>query len=415
MAEVAAHGFWLTVRHWRSGDVGLPGALGGPLFGYLRNRRIDSLGTKQRTSRAADQVADGTAWRDFCRELEQAGEAVFGGKTPTDPFNRAEGTRYLTRLLRAGLESNLESSDPCYPRFFQLSNETIKIGNDNPDNVYHNANVSGAYDYRIRGHRGSVPYLTFGTKGGSYETDRTMRPTGQLDLPDMQVDQDGHFVIEVSCEEKPGNWLPMEPGTSGMIVRQTFDDRARETPARYTIECLNPDRSDTLRAESIEAALSRTTAFVRSTSGLFVDWMDGFKSHTNELPPNDQDMCQDVGGDSNIYYHNSHWRLGPEDALLVEVTPPVCTTWNFQISDFWMESLDYRYHRIHLNKHTAHYEADGSVRIVLAHADPGPDWPNWLSTCDHEQGAMLFRYVDTKETPPIATRVVALGDLAALV
>ena len=359
-------------------------------------------------------MADGTAWREFCHALEEAGDAVFGEGTPSDPFNRAEGTRYLTRLLRAGLESNVESSDPSHPRFFQLSNQTIKIGNDNPDNIYHNANLSGVYDYRIRGNRGTVPYFSFGTKGGGYETDGTMRPTGQLDLADMQIDPDGSFEIELCCEKKPGNWLPMEPDTSSIIVRQTFEDRERETSASYAIECLNPDRSDSLRPEALDAALLRTSAFVRNTSAIFVDWMEMFQKHTNQLPPNDQAMCQRLGGDSNIYYHNSHWKLAGDESLLVELTPPECTTWNLQISNYWMESLDYRYHRIHLNKHTAHYEADASVRIVLAHADPGPRWPNWLSTCAHDQGAMLFRYVDALETPPIATRVVPFGELAEL-
>ena len=59
--------------------------------------------------------------------------------------------RYLTRLLRAALENQIESSDPCFPRFYQLSNRTIKIGNDNPDNTYHNCNISGDHDYRITG------------------------------------------------------------------------------------------------------------------------------------------------------------------------------------------------------------------------------------------------------------------------
>jgi hypothetical protein len=132
------------------------------------------------------------------------------------------------------------------------------------------------------------------------------------------------------------------------------------------------------------------------------------------LPPNDQEMCQRAGGDSNIFYHNSYWKLAPDESLLIEVAPPDCATWNLQLSNYWMESLDYRYHRIHVNKHTAHYEADGSVRIVLAHADPGPSWPNWLSTCDHGEGAMLFRYVEATETPPIATRVVRAAELAEL-
>ena len=363
---------------------------------------------------AERRISDGTAWRDFCRALERAGDAILREETPSDPFHRAQGLRYLTRLLRAGLESHVESSDPCYPRFYQLANDTIKIGNDNPDNVYHNANVDGAHDYRIRGQRGTVPYLTFITYGGGYEKDGTMLPTGQLDLADIECEPDGSFEIVVSQEKQPRNWLPLKPSSSTMVVRQTFHDRSREVPASYTIECIEPDRTDTLQVEAIEPALQRAAAFVEGTANLFVDWMERFATHTNELPPNDQEMCQRAGGDANIFYHNSRWQLDRDEALLIEVTPPDCTTWNLQIGNFWMESLDYRYHRIHVNKFTANYEDDGSVRIVLAHRDPGKRFPNWLETCDHDQGAMLFRYVGASDHPPIATRVVAFEELATL-
>ncbi len=360
------------------------------------------------------RIVDGTTWRDFCRALERAGDAVLREGTPTDPFHRAEGLRYLTRLVRAGLDSFVESSDPRYPRFFQLSNETVKIGNDNPDNVYHNANVTGAYDYKIRGNRGTVPYLSFGTKGGGYESDGTMVPTGQLDLEQMQCNPNGDFEIVVSSKEQPGNWLPTAANTSTMVVRQTFNVRADETPATYEIECLNPDASDSLQPEALEAALQKSVAFVQGTANVFVDWMNEFQGHVNQLPPNDQEMCQRAGGDSNIYYHNSAWKLGPDEALLIEVTPPECATWNLQISNHWMESLDYRYHRIHVNKFTAHYEDDGRVRIVLANSDPGPAFPNWLEACDHDRGAMLFRYIGATEFPPIETRVLKISDLAEL-
>jgi len=362
-------------------------------------------------SEAEKRLADGSAWRDFCRSLEQAGEAIFREGTPRDSLHRAEGLRYLTRLLRAGLESHVESCDPRYPRFFQLSNETLKIGNDNPDNVYHNANVSGAYEYRIRGHRGSVPYLSFGTKAGGYESDATMIPTGQLDLAQMQVDPDGRFEILVSRREHPGNWLPMAAETVGMVVRQTFDDREREQPATYSIACLNPDAPDTLQPEYLEPALQRASAFVRNTSALFVGWMQDFSEHANQLPPNDQALCQRVGGDANIHYHNSYWHLDDGQALLIEFSPPECTTWNFQLSNYWMESLDYRYHRIHVNKHSAAYQSDGSVRLVVAHSDPGRGWPNWLDTCAHREGAMLLRYVGATSHPPVATRVLPFEEL----
>lgn len=376
-----------------------------------QRRKTREDGMKQ--GDAEGRVQSGEAWRDFCRALEAAGEVILREDTPGAPLHRAEGWRYLSRLLRAGLESRVEAGNPCYPRFFQLANETIKIGNDNPDNIYHNANISGAYEYRIRGNRGSVPYLSFGAKGGGYEQGGVMTPTGQLDLDEIACDAAGDFEIIASTKEQPGNWLPMQAHTTSLVVRQTFGDRKRETPAHYRIECLNPDRDDQLDAAFMARALADTAAFVGGTASLFVDWMQRFAEHENALPPNDQEMCLRAGGDANIHYHNSRWRLAEGEALLIEFTPPECSTWNFQVSNYWMESLDYRYHRIHVNKFTAHYEADASVRIVLAHRDPGPAFPNYLETCGHDCGAMLLRYVGARSFPPVATRVLTLEALAA--
>jgi hypothetical protein len=369
---------------------------------------------------AEQRIVDGTVWRAFCRQLESAGETILRKSTPDSPFDRAEGIRYLTRLLRAGLENQIESADPCYPRFYQLSNETIKIGNDNPDNIYHNCNVSGRYDYRITGTLGSVPYLSFGTKGGGYEIKAEMWPTGQIDSREMKIEPDGSFEILVSREKKEGNWLPMTDETTSMIVRQTFNEREKELPAAYRIECLNPDKGpdgDALEPLSLEPALQRAVSFVERTADLFIDWMEIYEAnHLNELPSDDQERCQRAGGDANIHYLQSYWKLAPDEALLIEADRiPSEGTWNLQISNFWMESLDYRYHRIHVNKHTAHYEPDDSLRIVLAHRDPGPGFPNWLSTCGHELGGMLFRWIEARgDHPPVRTRVVKQNELASL-
>ncbi|MCR9093200.1 MAG: DUF1214 domain-containing protein [bacterium] len=363
---------------------------------------------------AEARIVDGTTWREFCRALEKAGDTILREETPADPFNRAEGVRYLTRLLRAALESQVESSDPCFPRFYQLSNQTIKIGNDNPDNTYHNCNISGAHDYRITGTRGTVPYISFGTKAGTYEEDGEMWPTGQIDSSAMEIADDGTFEIIVSKDEKPGNWLPMTEETGMIIVRQLFTTRENEEEATYDIECLTRgDANARLDPAKLEGALARATDFVNSTSNLFTDWMKGYEDHLNALPSDDQERCQRAGGDANIHYLQSHWRLGPEEALLIEADRiPEKGHWNLQISNYWMESLDYRNHRIHVNKHTAHYEPDGGVRIVLAHADPGPDFPNWLETCGHDCGGMLFRWIDSEgDHPPVRTRVVRLDAL----
>jgi hypothetical protein len=361
---------------------------------------------------AERRLADGSAWRDFCRGLERAGEVLSRPGTPDTAFDRAEGVRYLTRLLRAGLDGQLEFADPRFPGFFQLSHETIKIGNDNPDNVYRNANVSGRYRYRISGTRGGAPYLSFGTKGGGYESDGQMLPTGQLDGDQLDLGVDGTFEITVSCEPEKGNWLSMQPNTTQLIVRETFSDRRTQQPARLAIERLGPPEDDSLDPALLEARLQRAIAFVSGTANLFVDWMRDYARHTNALPSDDQEKCQRAGGDANIHYCQSRWQLGPDEALVIEIDHlPKRGSWNFQLSNFWMESLDYRHHKIHLNPHSAVLERDGSLRIVVAHRSPGPRYPNWLETAGHDQGGMLFRWIGADEHPPIATRVVKLAEL----
>jgi len=366
-------------------------------------------------SEAEQRIIDGRAWGDFCDALRRTGDVVLRPTTPATAFDRAEGWRYLTRLLRAGLESQIEYGNPSFPGLYQLSNETIKIGNDNPDNFYQNCTISGRHEYRITGTRGTVHYLSLGTKAGGYDSDGTMRPTGQLEGRELQVGPDGRLEILLSCKPKPGNWLPMQSDTSMLIVRQTFHDRTREEPARLRIECLDPVGTPALDPAGLEASLQRVTAFMRGTADKFVDWMDRYSAHMNQLPSDDQAECQRAGGDAKIHYLQSYWKLAPDEALIFEARKiPRCQTWNLQISNYWMESLDYRYHRIHVNKHTAHYEPDGSVRIVLAHRDPGPRWPNWLTTDGHHLGGLLFRWVDADEHPPVETRVVKFADLARL-
>jgi hypothetical protein len=74
-----------------------------------------------------------------------------------------------------------------------------------------------------------------------------------------------------------------------------------------------------------------------------------------------------------------------------------------------MESLDYRYHRIALNHSQVTKRPDGSVRLVVAHADPGV--PNWIETAGHRRGSMCLRWVGAASHPEPSTRVIDLADL----
>ena len=374
----------------------------------LRGKSLDDV--------AEERVVSGSSWNDFCDTLKAAGASLNFPGAPRDAFNQAEGYRYLSRLVRAGLTAFVEHADPQAPVLHRVAHETVKLGADNPDNHYLTAAISGAYDYRIRGRRNSVKYLGFGTQSGHYGEGGGMPPTGYLEGSELELDADGGFEIIVSTQAQPGNWLPMSSETGTLIVRQTFLDRDTEQGADLAIERIGPDAAgaapNPLTAAQVDAGLRAAGTLVAGASLLFAKWARDFQRHSNALPRFDQDVSIAAGGDPNIAYYHSHWALAEDEALIIEAKPPDCEYWNFQLNNYWMESLDYRYHRIHTNKALARYENDGSVRLIVAHRDP--NLPNWIETAGHDCGTMCFRWVKAASQPISSTRVVRFAELAAL-
>jgi hypothetical protein len=118
-----------------------------------------------------------------------------------------------------------------------------------------------------------------------------------------------------------------------------------------------------------------------------------------------------AGGDPNIFYLHGYWALQPDEALVIEVKPPACEFWNFQLDNYWMESLDYRYAPVWVNSHTAKYNADGSATITIARENRG--FANWMDTDGHTTGSMLLRWTRAKSHPVPEVRVVKLDKAAA--
>jgi hypothetical protein len=357
------------------------------------------------------RAMDGRSWEEFCDTLKGAGQVILSDQAPDDPLDRAEGFRYLSRLTRAALETFIEFADPAAPALNRPVHETAKIGADNPDNYYMRASVSSAHAYRIVGKRGTVNYLGFGAQSPGVASSGDSSQAGYVEAADLEIGPDGSFELFVSLEPRPGNWLPLADDSDCVIVRQTFQDRETEIPADLRIERIDGDgRPAPFTPEKLDSGLQAAGGLVAGCAALFASWTEGFKAHGNELPLFDASVSLGAGGDPNITYYHSYWELGPDETLVIEATPPECESWNFQLDNYWMESLDYRFHRIHVNKHTAEYEADGSVRLVVAHEDPGV--PNWIETTGHSRGTMCFRWIRAKETPQPKTRVVPFAEIA---
>ncbi len=383
-------------------------------------RRTSLLTLKLRGMTPADaaerRVVSGKAWEEFCDTLKSAGAALTFPGAPRDAFSQAEGYRYLTRLARGGLMAFVEHADPRAPVLHRVAHETVKLGSDNPDNYYQTAAIRGDFDYRITGRRNTVKYLGFGTQAGHYGQGGGMPPTGYVEAAELDIDPDGRFELILSSRRHEGNWLPMTADSGTLIVRQTFLDRDTEAPADLHIERINcadnEKRPRPLTPEQIDEGLKSASTLVAGAAMLFANWARGFRKHTNTLPMFDPEVSLQAGGDPNIVYYHSHWAVAEDEALVIEAVPPECEHWNFQLNNYWMESLDYRHHTIHTNKHLAHHEDDGLVRLVVAHEDPG--LPNWLETAGHTSGTMCFRWIRASEHPQPRTRLVKLSEVHAL-
>lgn len=357
----------------------------------------------------SDKVMSGQAWRDFCARLAEAGDIILQPSAPATPLDRAEGWRYLSRLTRVALEMCVEFANPDFPAFYAASDTTKKIGADNPDNVYLNATVAGDRDYRITGTRGSIAYFSIGSKANRYHIDGTMASTGEIDAKDLITGPGGTVEIIASATPKPGNWLKIAADTSFIIIRQSYLDRATEQPGSYKIERIGgPAAPAPLDADALAFGLQRAAGFVYGTAKTFAEWSTMFMARPNELPDFGQDFYQRSGGDPKIFYYHGYWTIAPDEAWVIETEVPDCPYWNFQLNNWWMESLDYRHHKVTLNKHTARRNPDGSLTLVVAARDPG--FGNWIETDGHRTGTALLRWVESKSHPQPRCRVIKLTE-----
>jgi hypothetical protein len=361
---------------------------------------------------AVQKVVSAQAWNEFCDLLKKAGDVILRDDLETSAFDRGEGLRYLSRLLRAGLHSFAEGTGTLHPRFRAMPDD-VKMGLDNPDNYYVGASVNPRYTYRIRGRRGTIHYLSFAAQSQNFAArEKIAGGAGHIEDKELRLAPDGSFEILASQKEQSGNWLRMSEHTSQILIRQTFLDRLSEKPVEVSIECLEADGPPKpLEPGRVPGMLMGSAMYAIGCAQWFADWVMEFrkKAPVNAFHLPDEENHRLVGGDPNIRIWLGRWKLGPDEALVIEAKPPRCDYWNFQLANIWAESLDFVNRRVHTNSHTTTYNDDGSFTLVVAHEDPG--FPNWMDTAGHDHGIMGVRWVRAQSLPEPKCRLVKLTEL----
>ena len=176
------------------------------------------------------------AWTTLTAQLADAAKQVDALTDGRDPSERAEGYRFLTRILVAMTEFQVEQ-DANAPSLVQVMSPIRKFFVDNPDTLYHRATLNPTLRYRIHGRRGEELYLAFclyGLRG------RINCILSNICDAEMEFDDDGRFELILSTERPNGarNWVQLDNIARTLVTRQYFTD-LRQQPAELKIDLLD--------------------------------------------------------------------------------------------------------------------------------------------------------------------------------
>ena len=350
-------------------------------------------------------------WQTFVGELARAGEVIHRKETPADPITRAEGYRYLSRLIRRGLETALEFDDPAHPHLFRANTRSMLTGGTTADAVYVHGFIDGSRTYKIRGDRGTAPLIEFTVYSGMLGLHPDSGKLGALTEESLAVEADGSYEVVLSPKPHPGNWIRTGADARYVFIRQYTHDWSATRPATHRIEVVGEQSQQAPPSVTdVRDGLQTAAEYVRNGALVWASIVD----RSRKLPANvlvaipEQGDTTMPAGDK---FASGHFALAAEEALVMEFTPPEAPYWGVQLTNYWFEPIDYGGTGAHVNNRTARFEPGGSVRLVVAHAARPAD-PNWLSTGGRTVGTMQFRLSRSRAAvPAIRTRVVKLSEL----
>lgn len=347
-----------------------------------------------------------TVWREVVKVMGDLEKLVWNDPLVTDDLTRAEGVRYLTRLIAGALPMTMELADPNYPQFFHLLSTRIHWGLPATDCHYQWASVHGDNVYRISGDRGTARVFDIETRKDHFA--HIAEWTLHDRLTQFEVGPGNHVDIILSRERPPGvrNWIQLAEGPGNIIFRQYYYDWNTEQPARLTIV----NESATYPPPAL------STAAIADGLELFCDWLRQVPARFQQVvnsyyaaPANSMVFDTIDFGWKSLKYGKGIYQCAPDEALILEVKLPKSYYWSIQLCSHYWEARDYHLRQTSLNGHQAQIDDDGMFRAVISHEDPGI--ANWLDAGGHEKGLLAIRYYEPDSTPIPTMRRVKLSEL----
>jgi len=359
----------------------------------------------------AEDLVSGRAWSHLLDALGKAADVVSSNAVARNAADLASGFRHLLVLLSLGADQALRAdSDPVLAISPSGVDNVYKWGMDCPDCIYTGAPLRGGETYRVWGNRGTARYVGLQSMAG-------MSSSANVLLDELDLGAGGEVELTLSAERHDGNWLPIEEDATILVIRHFFYDWDSEVASSLSIERVGENGKGDGRREGKNGAAARDPRevaarqlvalgdFVRGNLDFFLQFSRPETPNTF-LPPLDG---TNMGAAAENRPVIGSFQLEPDEALVVEVTPPEGLYWSYSLGNPWWETIDYAQHQSSLNGHQAVVDEDGILRVVIAHEDPGV--ANWLDTAGHSAGPVILRCVRTESAPVPETHVVRFDDV----
>ncbi len=335
----------------------------------------------------------------------------------------AEGERYLLHLLSTGIELFVEGRD-THPEFASIVSPTRKLMGDNADAYYFHSQLRGDTWYRIRGQLTGETYLSFTVHTGDSPGGWATGVASAINHKGITFDAEGNFDFLLGSEDRGNGFFTTDKAVS-IISRHYYlnDTYAAADPLlhpRLSIEPIErPSPPEPLSDEEMARKLDALTAFVRANSierPMFnplttPDWFSIIPNKLGKPAKWENDEAGGGWGAVDNAYSAGLFKIKADEALIIRGRMPDCLFSNVLLWNRYLQSFDYRYRQVSLNKKQMQLDTDGSFTLVVAHSDPGV--PNWLDTEGHDTGIIYWRFMlPTSDIAAMKTELVSLGDVS---
>jgi hypothetical protein len=335
------------------------------------------------------------ALEEFLSLVQRSDATFVDPEKNLDHQGHVDGYSHLFHLLRTTIDFYL-FNDPLHPSFMLLSTEHHKILGDNVDAVYYFTQLRSDQEYIIRGRRFDSCYLSFTTYGGEPDGSIVERLANSINHTRIHFEEDGSFEIKLTPNPQGQNEFKLDEDVVNLFTREYFFDRFNSRESELEIINVSIDQvpkplTDDELARRIKIM---TTFFEQST------WIAPLPVEfpvNDFLPPFEFDADQGTWGTVDNIYCFGKYQLEEDQYLKIRLTSPECCYWGVQTWNYLMQSMDFRHHKVGVNKGNSKPNEDGSYTIYVSHRPMEVD--NFVSAANYREAIIFVRWLLSEELP----------------